>query len=86
MNALPRLHECHIGLHIFVPLLLLPVNGSHLTPGTWSNLADEHVLDPELLHLLFAIGWFLVNQDIGSKMVVVKIVYLMIILFLGDIL
>ena len=49
-------------------------------------MADEHVFDPKLLHLLLAIGWFLVDQDIGSKMVVVKIVNLMIILLLGDLL
>lgn len=83
MNALPGLHECHVGLHIIVPLLLLPVNRGHLTPGAWSHLANKHILDSELLHLLFAIGWFLVDQDIRSKMVVVKIVNLMIILFLG---
>ena len=49
-------------------------------------MANQHVLDSKLVHLLLAISWFLVNQDIRSKMVMVEIVNLMIVLFLNNLL
>ena len=47
-------------------------------------MPDQHVFYPSFVHLLFAVCWLLINQNVWPKNRVVEIVDLVIVLFLGN--